>query len=200
MTRFERFLDDLDERWTVPLPEPLTFRVIGSAAQFLQTTYERGTKDGDVLRAERDGFDDTVCDELERLAGKKSEMLARHGVYLDLVRSSLPYLPADPLWHRYSADWRHIDLLVLDVTDVCVSKLKRWMGSDREDVSQMIAIGALEHDRFVARFLSMVEQHGFDARAEDLLPIMVDRLHEVESDLFALDQHTSVDLPSWITG
>lgn len=200
MTRFERFLDDLDERWTEALPARLTFRVIGSTALFLQTAYERGTKDGDVLRAERDGFDDAVCDELERLAGKESEMLERHGVYLDLVRSSLPYLPSDPVWHGYPGGWGHIDLLVLDVADVCVSRLKRWMGSDREDVSQMISRGALEHDRFVARFLSMVEQHGFDARAEELLPVMVNRLHEVESDLFTLDELTPVELPSWITG
>lgn len=174
--------------------------MIGSTALFLQTAYKRGTKDGDVLRAERDGFDDAVCEELERLAGKRPEVLERHGVSLDLVRSSLPNLPSDPAWHGYPGGWGHIDLLVLDVADVCVSKLKRWMGSDREDVSQMISRGALEHDRFVARFLSMVEHQGFDARAEELLPVMVTRLHEVESDLFTLDELTPVELPSWITG
>lgn len=200
MTRFERFLDDLDERWTPMLPEQLPFRVIGSTALFLQTAYERGTKDGDVLRTEADGFDDAVCAELERLAGRHSELFDRHGIYLDLVRGSLPFLPMDPRWHASAARWDHIDLRILDVADVCVSKLKRWVGSDREDVSQMIARGALEHGRFVDRFRSMVVCHGFDSRAEELLPLMVDRLNEVESDLFALDELTAVDLPSWITG
>lgn len=103
----------------------------------------------------------------------------------------------DPLWHP--GGWSHIDVVVLDVADVCVSKLERWVGSDREDVSQMIARGALEHGRFVDRFRSMVARNGYDARAEELLPLMVERLHEVESDLFALDTVTPIDLPSWIT-
>jgi hypothetical protein len=199
VTRFEAFLDDLDDRWTYALPDRLPFRVIGSTALFLQTDYERGTKDGDVLRAERDGFDDAVCSELERLAGRNADVFDRHGMYLDLVRGSLPYLPVDPVWHRYPALWKHFDVTVLDVADVCVSKLKRWVGSDREDVSQMIQRSALEHPRFVERFRSMIERNGFDGRADELLPLMVDRLHEVERDLFALDQVTLVELPPWIT-
>lgn len=199
MTRFEGFLDDLDHRWTANLPTRLTFYVIGSTALFLQAAYERGTKDGDVLRAERAGFDDGVCAELERLAGKGSTLLDRHGIYLDLVRTSLPFLPMQPWWHGYPGERSHIDLAVLDVADVCVSKLKRWVGADREDVSQMISRGALEHGRFVERFRSMVERNGFDARAEKFLPLMVDRLHEVERDLFALDHVTPIDLPGWLT-
>lgn len=198
MTRFERFLDDLDAAWTKALPTRLTFRVIGSTALFLQTAYERGTKDGDILGAAHDGFDDTVCAELGRLAGIDSALFDRHRIYLDLVHSSLPYLPEDPLWHAFPGPWRHIDTVVLDVADVCVSKLKRWVGSDREDVSQMIARGHLEHVRFVERFCSMVVKQAFDGRADDLLPRMVDRLHEVERDLFALDHRTTIDLPAWI--
>jgi len=198
VTRFEHFLDELDELWTAELPERLTFRVIGSTALFLQTAYERGTKDGDVLRAERDGFDDATCNGLERLAGTGSALADSHRIYLDLVSRSLPYLPQEPLWHAFPGCWEHIDLVVLDVADVCVSKLKRWIGSDREDVSQMIARSALEHDVFVERFQAMVEHHRYVARADELLPRMVENLHEVERDLFALDGETSIDLPAWI--
>ena len=200
MTRFERFLDDLDAEWTACLPRRLTFRVIGSTALFLQEAYERPTKDGDVLRAERDGFDDVVCAELKRLAGKDSSLAEHHRMYLDLVRGSLPYLPLDPVWHPYAGAWAHMDVLMLDVTDVCVSKLKRWKGSDRNDVSQMVERGALDHDTFVERFEGMVEANRFDARAEELLPLMVERLHEVERDLFAFPTETPIELPDWIQG
>lgn len=62
----------------------------------------------------------------------------------------------------------------------------------------MVARGELEHARFVERFVSMVDSCGFDARAEGFLPLMVDRLHEVERDDFALGEVTRVSLPEWI--
>lgn len=126
-------------------------------------------------------------------------LFERHRIYLDLVRRSLPFLPADPRWHAYPGSWEHLDVVVLDVADVCVSKLKRWTGSDRQDVSEMIARAALDHPRFVERFTSMVDRNQFDARADSLLPLMVERLHEVERDLFALDEVTPIHLPGWIT-
>ncbi len=198
MTRFERFLDELDQRWTKSLPDRVTFRVIGSTALFLQTAYERGTRDGDVLRLVQDGLDDATCTELERLAGADSKLFDQHRLFLDLVRPSLPFLPADPLWHAYPHEWSHFRVAVLDVTDVCVSKLKRWVGSDREDVSLMIRRGHVDHAQFVARFLAMVDHNAFDARAPEALPAMLARLHEVERDLFALPSTSAVALPRWI--
>ncbi len=59
----------------------------------------------------------------------------------------------------------------------------------------MIERGELEHESFVERFQAMVDHNRFDARAEELLPLMVERLHEVERDLFALDAETSIVLP-----
>lgn len=59
---------------------------------------------------------------MERLAGKGSELFDRHGMYLDLVRGSLLYLPVEPSRHAYPVAWRHFDVTVLDVADVCVAK------------------------------------------------------------------------------
>lgn len=77
MTKFEHFLEALDAAWTAKLPRRLRFRVIGSTALFLQTAYERRTRDGDVLRMEREGFSEATCAELLRLAGPQSA-LASH--------------------------------------------------------------------------------------------------------------------------
>lgn len=64
----------------------------------------------------------------------------------------------------------------------------------------MIASGALDHQSFISRFRSMAERNGVDARAEELLPLMVERLHEVELDLFAAHEVTPIELPPWIDG
>ena len=43
------WFEDLDARWDRPTPEKIRLKIIGSSALMLQTSYERGTKDSDVL-------------------------------------------------------------------------------------------------------------------------------------------------------
>jgi hypothetical protein len=69
MTAFERLVDDLDRPWTHDLPARLTFRVLGSTALFLQTAFERGTRDADVLEVASDGLTVPVAAALRELAG-----------------------------------------------------------------------------------------------------------------------------------
>lgn len=197
MTAFEAFLDDLDRAWTDRLPTRLPFRVLGSTALFLQTTYGRRTRDGDVLRTLADGFDEDVRAELERIAGPTSALHRAHGLYLDLVGDEVPLLPRPPLWHAFPPPRAHIVVLVLDVVDVCISKLKTWRASDRADIAEMVRRGALRHHDLVDRFRTVIVDLAFDARAYDL-PACRDRLAEVELDLFARTEPTPIVLPAWL--
>lgn len=194
----ERFLLDLDRQWAPGLPPKLTLYIIGSSALFLQSDYRRGTKDSDVLKVDHAAFNDAVCAHLDRLAGLGSALHNKHRLYLDLVGLHLPFLPEDPVWHAHPIEAQHIALKVLDITDVCVSKLKRWVGSDRQDVSAMIARGHVQHATFIERVRSVLRERAFDARSEDLFPRIIAAAHEVERDLFALEQVSAFELPGWL--
>ena len=43
----------------------------------------------------------------------------------------------------------------------------------------------------------MFLRHALDARAEELFPLIVERVHEVERDFFALDERSEFVLPLW---
>lgn len=86
----ERFLRDIDEKWTARGPK-ITFRVIGSTALMLQTDYMRGTKDSDVLGM--DPIIGSVSVDLLALAGKGTTIYQRHQVYLDVVSTGVLFLP-----------------------------------------------------------------------------------------------------------
>ena len=75
----EMFFAELDARWVLDGSEPLRLRIIGSAALMLQTQYERGTKDSDIIRT----ADLTESSErkLLALAGEGTRMHRRHRRY-----------------------------------------------------------------------------------------------------------------------
>jgi hypothetical protein len=125
-TPIERFLLDIDANWPVSDPK-ITFKVIGSTALMLQTAYLRGTKDSDVLGV--DPVIGQVAEALLALAGKDTLLHRQHKVYLDVVGSGVPFLPRPPKWNRVetlNASLRSFEILALDITDVVVSKLKRY--------------------------------------------------------------------------
>ena len=191
MITFDEFLEELDGRWTDSSGSRITLRVLGSTALFLQTTYVRGTKDGDVF--ETDQIDRQTRERLLAIAGPGTQMHHRHRIYLDIVARGVPLLPPDPLWHGYPLALVHFDVVVLDITDVVVSKLKRWNANDRDDVRAMVTMGHVDHDHLVERFSMVMERYKFDARS-DLLPVMAERLNEIESDWFVVDE-TPFDFP-----
>ena len=49
MPALEAFFTDLDQAWTEPVEHPIALHLIGSTALMLPTSYQRGTKDSDVL-------------------------------------------------------------------------------------------------------------------------------------------------------
>lgn len=130
---------------------------------------------------------------LVALAGPGTRLHDRHGIYLDLVGVGIPFLPLEPLWHAADVRLNHFNVLVLDVADVLVSKLKRYVGTDREDIRQMIDGGHVDHARMLARLLDVIEWHKYDGRS-DALPAMAERFNQVERDWFGVEE-TTIDLP-----
>jgi hypothetical protein len=89
------FFEDLDGRWGPPTGAKIPLRIIGSSALMLQTGYERGTKDSDVL--ETDAITTAVKARLFHLGGKGSELHQRHRLYVEVVGNGIPFgLPDVP--------------------------------------------------------------------------------------------------------
>ena len=161
----------------------------------LQADYERGTTDSDIL--ETTELDAEMKKRLRELAGYNSRLHARHGMYLQIVLSGIPFLPQVPTWNAIEGldDLVHFDVTALDVVDVVVSKLKRFDARDQEDVQAMVDRGLILHGNLVARFTEAIEWFKLDSRAEDV-PRYCANLNRVERDLLGADE-TAFDL-SWI--
>src|SRR5688572_7815947 len=167
MLSIEQFFADLDAAWTPP-PDRLRLPIIGSIALMLQTSYERGTNDGDVL--ETAALDIDIKARLLALAGPGTDIHRRNRLYLDIVLNGIPFLPQQPEWQPASAldHLVHFEVVVLDATDVVVSKLKRFIARDVEDLGAMIDRDVVSHRLLVERFRSAVDAWSMDARADDL--------------------------------
>lgn len=193
----DTFLRALDARWAPCGAEPVPLHVLGSTALFLQSDYRRGTKDSDVLEAE--DLPVPVRDQLLRLGGRGGELHRQHGVYLDIVARTVPFLPEEPAWNTppgLEPAFSNFAVDVLDVVDVVVTKIWRNHATDREDIEAMVRRGLVPHARLLARFRSAVSRFWLDARAEDL-PRAVAALHRVERDMLGVAE-TPVDLPAWV--
>jgi hypothetical protein len=197
MSPFDDFFRDVDRSWSLARAAKVPLRVIGSAALMLQTRYRRRTKDGDVL--ETTSLDEDAKDHLRSIAGPGTLLHAQHRLYLDIVRSGIPFLPQRPRCHllpQLNATMAHIQLEVLDTVDVVVSKLKRFSASDIGDIQAMIDLGKVDHGDLVSRFRDAVDLFTLDAQADDL-PVIVRHFHRVERDYFGV-KPTEIELPDWI--
>lgn len=181
----ERFLEDLDHAWGDAGGPPLELRVIGSTALFLQTEYERGTKDSDVLETTQ--ITPELQEELQRLAGPGSALHTKHRVYLDVVKKGIPMLPPEPLWHYYNLRLENFTLYVLDVADVVASKLKRFNHNDRDDIQNMIYKNQVNHNTLVSRFREIINRYRFDGMSHHLHK-MAKNLNEAEKDWFLVEE------------
>jgi uncharacterized nucleotidyltransferase DUF6036 len=193
------FFTEIDRLW--PQPEvhgrKVRLSIIGSGALMLQASYERGTKDSDVF--ETTDLTDEVKRRLVALAGSGSALHRRRNLYLDIVANGVPFLPHVPIWHpvlELNGALEHLDLAVLDVVDVVVSKLKRFNANDQSDIDAMIVRELVPHERLIDRFRAAVDELIGDARAPDL-PKYVANLHRVERDMLLVPE-TEIELPSWI--
>ena len=191
MNAAEQLFRELAEHWDGP-PLP-ALRIIGSTALMLQTDWERGTKDSDLL--ETLDMEEQIKTRLLELAGPKSVLARRWRMYLDVVSNGVPFLPQVPTWHPTDLDI-DLDLQVLDIVDVVVSKLKRFSAADVGDIDAMVEKGLVPHRQLIERFEDAVDFWSGDARATDLSRF-VSNLNTVERDLLLVEP-TPIDLPSWV--
>ena len=188
------FFRDLDRAWKPTGAERLRLPIIGAGALLLQTSYERLTKDSDVLETAE--IDEGVRSQFEDLAGKGSRLRQRHKLYLDIVRPGLPLLPQRPNWvpiPELTASLTHFQIEALHVVDVVVSKLKRFNANDQSDIQAMVDRELVPRDLLVDRFRSAVDAFSLDARAEEL-PTYLANLHMVERDFLGTVE-TEIELP-----
>jgi hypothetical protein len=188
------FFVEIDRAWVTPNETLLSLHLIGSTALMLQTNYQRGTKDSDVLETAE--LTAQVQKQLLGLAGPGSTLRAKHRLYLEIVSGGLPFLPQQPQWHTVDLPLRHFRLQVLDVVDVVVSKVLRMNANDLSDIEAMIELGRVPHERLVERFRAAVDVFAYDARGADL-PRFVQNLHRIERDMLGVEE-TEIELPSWI--
>lgn len=195
MKAVEAFLLELDGAW--PNAEGrIPLRIIGSTALMLQTSYERGTKDSDVL--ETDELTDDVRERLLRLAGPDTSLHQRHRLYIDVVRRGVPFRRQSPIYHppvELNASLRRFHVEVMGVVDVVVSKLARFNANDRADVDAMVARELVFHGDVVACFVEAVDFKVDLTWGE--FTRYVRNLHAVERDMFGVTP-TEVQEPSWL--
>jgi hypothetical protein len=195
MRLIEAFLKDIDAQWS-PGPEKFSLRIIGSAALFLQTDYERGTKDSDVWETE--AMTGEIKAALTKIAGKGSVLHQKHRIYLDIVINGLPFLPQGPHFHkldRINKSLNHIQIEALDIVDVVVSKIARFKADDVADISSMIKQRVVPHGEFVKRFQSALDVSSLGAKA-DKFTSYIKNFHAVERDFFGVAE-TEIDSPEW---
>ena len=193
----EEFFLEIDRQWPREPATKIRLSVIGCGALLLQADYERGTKDSDVFET-ADLLDDTK-QHLVRIAGVGTEVHRRRKLYIDIVANGLPFLPHVPVWRpvpSLNAVLERLDVVVLDVVDVVVSKLKRYHANDQSDIDAMIDLGLVSHDRLLERFRAAVDELSGDARAQDLSKYVA-HLQRVERDMLGVAE-SEIELPSWI--
>lgn len=196
MTPFETFLQDLDRLYAHQKPAGATkvgLRILGSVALMIQTDYVRGTKDGDVLESVL--INQTLKQALLGLGGKGTALANRNGIYLDFVASGILFLPHASVFYpllELSAALSCFNIEVMDITDACVTKLKRFNGNDQADLAAMVRLGKLDHAPFLGRFLSAIDHCRGQAFSDDY-PKIVERFHQVERDVFLMPE-THIDL------
>jgi hypothetical protein len=193
----ERFLREVDGAWRPMHPGKQPLHIIGCGALLLQTDYQRGTKDGDILEAA--SLDAVTKASLLALAGKSTELHARHRMYLEVVGLGVPFLAHRPIWHpqrTIDAALHHFTIYALDVVDVVVSKLARFHSDDRADIQAMISSGLVTHGALAARFEAAKDIRQDSSYAYDL-PKYVPNLHRVERDYLGV-QESTIELPPWV--
>lgn len=183
------FFAEIDRRWPRDPAGRVRLPIIGCGALMLQANYERGTKDSDVF--ETVDLTEAVKQHLVAIAGPGTDVHKRWKLYVDIVANGVPFLPHAPLWHPVpglNQALVRLEIAVLDVVDVVVSKLKRFNANDQADIDAMVELDLVPHERLIDRFRAAVDEFLGDSR-EDQLPACVANLGVAESE---------IDLPSWI--
>jgi len=190
-----RFLTEIDEKWKPVGSEPIRLRIIGSAALMLQTEYERGTKDSDILEAAE--ITPAIREQLLALAGPKAPLFVKYRMYIEVVTRAILFWPQAPLFQAVpDLPLKNFTVEVLDLTDVAVSKLKRFNQNDAADIAALASKQLLDHQKLVTRFKAAIDFHSTSGFAEDF-PKYIANLNRVERDNLGVKE-SSIELPDWM--
>lgn len=194
----EVLLLDLDKQWQSQGEPRIRIRILGSMSLMLQTDYERGTKDGDILYAPP--VDGPVKDKLLALGGQGTELAKRHRVYIDVVSSGILMLPAQPQYiplPNLTTRLTNFEVEALSIPDVIITKLKPFRPSDIADINAMIVRGHISHEQFLNKFRSAVDRFADGATGAAKLPKIVENFNQIERDYFGVEE-TEIELPPWV--
>lgn len=195
MSRINQLFTAIDNGWKPIGKEPITLQIVGSTALMVQCSYARGTKDADIIDLSTSVPEATK--QLELLAGKQSNICKQFHIYLDLVSSGIMFKPSKPIFHAVKAiQLKNFVITAMDITDVVVSKLKRFNSNDRDDIRAMVQQKHIRHARLVERFKLAIDGYSMDARAEEFHKY-IKNLNEVERDMLLVPE-SSIDLPPWM--
>ena len=198
MTPPEALLLDVDQLWQSQGDSRVRIRILGSMALMLQTDYERGTKDGDILYAPP--VEEPVKDQLLALGGQGTTLAKRHRVYIDVVDNGFLMLPARPEYiplPDLTAKLAHFEVEALSIPDVVITKLKPFRATDIADIEAMIVRGHITHEQFQSRFRSAVDRFADSASGAAKLPKIVENFNQIERDYFSVEE-TEIELPPWV--
>lgn len=194
----EDFLKNVDALWKPMGFEPIPLEIIGSTALLLQTDYVRATKDTDIL--EIGDLPQILWETLKEMAGKNSTLAKRHRLYIDLVKTGIPFLPPKRLLtplKELNEALKHFKVSALHPVDVVVSKLKTFRPSDLEDIKAMIDRSLVPPAQLVERFKLAKEQWLMGSRDFELKKY-VENLHAIQRDYLFVEE-TPCDLPEWLS-
>ena len=195
MALIREFLSAIDAQWKPLGEEPITLRVIGSAALMLQCDYERGTKDGDILESKE--VSPAVQARLLALADKGTAIHAQFRIYIDIVKNAILFAPQKLIFHPVP-DLKLINFSVevLDPVDVAVSKLKRFKPEDANDIKAMVDRGLIPHKTLVSRFEAAMDFLSTSAQADNF-PRYLSKLRLIERDMLGVPS-AEIELPLWM--
>lgn len=192
MTPVDLLFNGIDDALAGGDLERFSLQLVGSTALFAQTSWVRGTRDGDAVRTW--AFDASLAERLLTLAGP-GRPIARHaGVYLELVGQGVLFLPGEPRWRKWSS-LRSFDVDVLHPVDVAVAKLTRLNPNDLDDIEALVERNVLTHRQLVDRFRAAAEASAARGMAHKL-PFAIGNLHRIERDIF-LEAPSFVEVEGW---
>ena len=192
------FIKQVDALWETTQATPLPLKVIGGAALVLNFNYSRVTKDTDIIEVSE--LTNDIQASLAKIAGSNSTLCRRFHLYIDVVKKGIPMLPPKPNFlpdKILNSQLKNFHVEVLDVTDVIVSKIRRFSATDIDDIKAMIDLKVVSSDELLDRFKQAIEPWKFDARSEEL-PQIIKNFHSVQRDMLFVEESSFV-LPDWIS-
>ena len=173
-----KFLKAIDEHLTED--SKLVMFVGGGAAILLAYDGEIATDDVDFIAVMRD-----LPSWLVELAGKGSALHRETDYYLDIVAPGL--FPQEWGWRKRALTietlgLKHIELRVLELHDLILSKLKRFAGKDRDDIRWLCDREEFSIDTLRSRYRNARQMFDFDQQEK------LDRnFRFVEAEFLALE-------------